>query len=371
MTYLPAVALDEFNAKAEAFLRIHHDNSSESLIANVKTQIASITAGEALLPVTVNDGELNNAWVCSPYTTYCTYAGEEVARLRCRTLGAALHGLIGGTGTLLWKARIDRHIAVNNWLVSTNSYPALRDVDLTRAIDEAKARWPGHSIWFRSLNAMHHADWLCALVERGGVLLLSRQVYLFEDVAELARRHADLKRDFALLRRNEDFTCEPLADSADDFARAVDLYSDLYIHKYSRLNPQYSAALLAAWSRAGLLQLHGLRDRCSELQGVVGLFGFGNLVTSPVVGYNTALSQRLGLYRRLAARVLREAADHRLLVNLSAGVAHFKRQRGGQPAVEYSVVVADHLPSGRRNAIRGLAMLARSIGVPIMRTFKL
>lgn len=203
------------------------------------------------------------------------------------------------------------------------------------------------------------------------MLVPSRQVYLFENVATLARRHADLKRDFAwLLHEKHGMTCAPLDRSAAEFARAEALYSDLYVRKYSALNPQYRGAFLQAWSDAGLLRLHGIRDADKVLQGVVGMLRFGNTITSPIVGYNTQLAQKLGLYRRLAACVLHEAARHQWLVNLSAGVAHFKRQRGGRPAIEYSVVLLDHLPARRRRAIHALAGLARHVGVPVMRALK-
>jgi hypothetical protein len=371
MSALPDVSLQEFNAKAAAFLGVHRQSSSESFIRNLRTRVDSIHAGEAYLPVTVNTAEDDNAWVCSPYTTYCRYAIEEAARLGHSVLTAPLNGLIRGTGKLLQRAEIDRAVAINNWLVSTNCYPRLRDVAIDHALDEARSRWPEHAIWFRSLNEAHHADWLHALVERGGMLLPSRQVYLFQDIAELARRRTDLKRDLALLRREDGLTCEQITDHEADFIRAEQLYVDLYIDKYSPLNPQYRHTLIKAWSDSDLLQLFGLRDTDGVLQGVVGLFGFGNLITSPIAGYNTSLPQALGLYRRLAACVLREGANHRRLVNLSAGVAHFKRQRGARPAIEYSVVFAGHLPPGRRKALHALGWLARNIGVPIMRKFKL
>ncbi|MBD8871308.1 hypothetical protein [Rhodanobacter sp. DHB23] len=371
MSALPCVALDEFNARSASFLRIHRQSSSEAFIRNVRTRVDSVQAGEACLPVTINHAEAGNAWVCSPYTTYCSYAQVETARLGRPALTAPLNGLVRCTGTLLQRAEIDRAVAINNWLVSTNSYPRLQDVAIDQAIDEAISRWPGHAVWFRSLNELHHADWLEALAARGGVLLPSRQVYLFENVAELARRHADLKRDLALLRREGGPACEQITVGDEDFVRAEQLYADLYIHKYSALNPQYRHTWIKAWSDAGLLQLFGLRGSDGVLQGVSGLFGFGNLITSPIVGYDTRLPQSLGLYRRLAACVLREALHRQCLVNLSAGVAHFKRQRGARPAIEYSVVFAGHLPAGRRRAIHALGWLARNVGIPIMRRFKL
>lgn len=371
MSALPDVSLEEFNSRANAFLHIHRNTSSLSFIANLRTSVESINAGEALLPVTINNGEPDNAWVCSPYSTYCTYAIEEAARFGRRLLTAPLSGLIRCLGNFLKSAEIDRAVAVNNWLVSTNCYPRLCDVDIDQTINETKARWPEHSIWFRSLNDVHHADWLKALEKRGCVFLPSRQVYLFEDIQQLSHRRTDLKRDLRLLSRSKALTCERINDNDDDFVRIEELYSDLYIRKYSRLNPQYRHAMIKAWSQVGLLDLYGMRDATGILQGAVGLFGFGNLITSPIVGYNTQLPRELGLYRSLAACVLREGMAGHRLVNLSAGVAHFKRQRGARPAIEYSAVVVDHLPQRTQKTIRALGFLARRIGVPVMQKFEL
>lgn len=371
MSRVPQVSAEAFNAQVAAFLDVHKSRSITSFIANVRTQIDCVAAGGVRLPTTINDAEPEQAWICSPYATYCRYALEEAARFGHPLLSAPLRTLIHGAGALLRRSRIDRAVTLNHWLVSTNSYPCLRDVDLDLAIAEARDRWPDHALWFRSLNTVHHADWLHALTRRGGVLLPSRQVYLFDDVPALARRHRDLKRDLDLLRKNDDMTCAPLLDRHDDYVRAAALYDDLYVNKYSLLNPQYRSSLLHAWRHAGLLKLYGLRDEEGVLQGVVGMLRMGDLLTSPIVGYNCALPQKLGLYRRLAACVLREAASHGDLVNLSAGVAHFKRQRGGRPAIEYSVALIDHLPRARRRAIHALGGALRGIGVPVMRRFRL
>ena len=372
MSAIPVVRLDEFNAKAAAYLHIHRQQSTQSFIANVRTVVESIDAGGALFPVTVNDAEPDNAWVCSPLTTYASYAIEEVERLGHPLLTAPLRWMGRGAGRWLRHAHIDRAVAVNNWLVSTNAYPGLRDIDLDRLLDAAMERWPTHALWFRSLNSVHHADWLRALAGRGFVLVPSRQVYLFDEVEALSRQRADLKRDLALLRRTDlDHRISGDISHDADFQRIAKLYAELYVEKYSRWNPRYDWALIKAWSEAGLLQLKGIRDEQGVLQGAVGMLRFGNLLTSPIVGYNTALPAKLGLYRMLAALVMRRAIDESCLVNLSAGVAHFKRQRGGQPAIEYSAVRVDHLPARRRHAIRTLSAVTRHIGVPIMRRYKL
>jgi hypothetical protein len=371
MSRVPSMALDAFNAKASDYLRLHQGKPTRPLIANVQCRVDAVRAGGVVFPVTVNDDEPDNAWVCSPLTTYGRYAVEEVDRLERPVLAAPLRVLAMRTANWLRRADIDRAVAVNNWLVSTNAYPRLHDIDLNSVVAQVRERWPAHAIWFRSLNAAHHADWLRALSDMGFVLVPSRQVYLFDDIERLSRERADLKRDLAMLSRQD--ASGHLSRHFDnaDLERVAELYTELYIGKYSALNPRYGAALIAAWYKANLLELHGIRDEYGMLQGAVGMLRFGDLLTSPIVGYNTALPARQGLYRMLAALVLREASHDGCMVNLSAGVAHFKRQRGGEPAIEYSAVLVGHMPARTQRAVRALGAITRYVGVPIMRHYRL
>jgi hypothetical protein len=365
------MALDAFNVKASGYLQLHQGKPTRPLIANVQCRIDAVRAGGVVFPVTVNDDEPDNAWVCSPLTTYGRYAMEEVDRLGRPLLTAPLRILAGRAAAWLRRADIDRAVAVNNWLVSTNAYPRLFEIDLNGVVAQVRERWPSHAVWFRSLNTAHHADWLRALSDMGFVLVPSRQVYLFDDVERLSRERTDLKRDLAMLSRHD--ASGHLSHHFDDvdLERVAELYTELYIGKYSGLNPRYGAELIAAWHKANLLELHGIRDAQGVLQGAVGMLRFGNLLTSPIVGYNTALPSRQGLYRMLAALVLRQAHRDGCMVNLSAGVAHFKRQRGGEPAIEYSAVLAGHMPARTQRAIRVLGAITRHIGVPIMRHYRL
>ena len=85
------------------------------------------------------------------------------------------------------------------------------------------------------------------------------------------------------------------------------------------------------------------------------------------VGYDTSLPIELGLYRMLAAIVLREAARRAITLNMSSGIADFKRLRGGIAHIEYSAVYYDHLPMRRRIVWRTLATLLDQIGVRVLK----
>lgn len=364
-------SLRVLGSDVDAFARVHAGRPTLPFVANLTTHVDTIGAGDQRVPITVNFAERDNAWVCSPYTAYCSYAIEEVRRLVPLAAAYPLTQLCRGAGAVLRRADVDRAVTINNWLLSTNLYTSLERGALANWIREARDRWPEHAIWFRSLNDAWTPDWIEALREEGALLLPSRQVYLYSDVPRLARRQPNLKVDLRLLARTELQRCDDEEIRASDYPRIEQLYSKLYLEKYSRLNPAYRAAFIAAWHAAGLLRLTGFRDSSGVLQAVVGTFERAGVVTAPIVGYDTALPQKLGLYRLLMAAVLLYAADTGQRVNLSAGAAHFKRTRGGAPAIEYSAVLVDHLPARRQRALRGLAWLTQHIGVPLMTRLKL
>lgn len=353
----------EFARNAERFGAIHCDTASVAFAGNLATRSELLRAGELTMPAAVNDGEPDNAWVCSPLTTYYRYALEEMQRNLHPLLSKPLALLCHACGHALERARIDRAVALNNWLLSTNLYPPLQLQPLGRLVDAALQRWPRHALWFRSLNAEQNGDWLEALRALGFVLIPSRQVYLFGDLHAVVRQHENLKRDLRLLRETPlQYVDQPVLCD-EDYVRIADLYGRLYLEKYSRLNPQYSPRFMQRWHQAGLLKFKLFRDADNTLQAVVGMFRQGSTITAPIVGYNTDLPRSLGLYRLLMASVFEEAMATGATVNLSAGAAHFKRLRGGKPAIEYSAVFARHLPVCARHAISLLRLLATSIGV--------
>lgn len=361
-----------FADKAGAFLHVHRGQASLPFVANLVTQIDVVEAGGLPLPVTVNgsDDRADNAWVCSPITTYGRYATEESERLAPRPLRPLLRGAIGVADAWMRHAQLDRAVAINNWLVSTNLYPSAAAFDLDALVRTCRERWPDRAIWLRSLNTLQHADWLRAATAAGFALIPTRQVYVFRNLRN-TRLHQNLRRDLHALDKTP-LTFVPHDAFTDaDFAQAERLYAQLYLDKYSALNPRYTAAFLRAWHAAGLLDCAGFRDAQGVLRAVVGVFGQGPLLTAPIVGYDTTWPQSAGLYRLLMAHVLRMTITRDAELNLSAGAAHFKRLRGGVPAIEMSAVYCHHLQPATRRAMAVLRTLTTRIGVPIMQRFQL
>lgn len=366
---LSKVPLTDFSRRTENYIRLHRDASTLPYIANLDTKVELLEHDSMALPCTVNYAEHANAWICSPSIAYGSYVSEEIRRYLPAPAAFPIAAIFHGYRQLLKFAEVDKVVAINNWMLSTNLFPDVDKVGLRALVSQARQRWPQHAIWFRSLNMRHNSAWIAALREQGFQLLPSRQVYLFRDIAHT--RHANLKRDADLLRRTSLASMAPQDFKESDFARVAELYNFLYLDKYSRLNPQYTATFMQRWHENGLLQFWGFRDSAGVLQAVIGIFCQENTATVPIVGYNTALPQSLGLYRILMARVFDVAMRDNLDVNLSAGAAHFKRLRGGEGEIEYSAVLTAHLPASHRIAMASLRALTNAAGVPVMRRFKL
>lgn len=346
-------------------------------IRNVATRMHVLDTGAHAFPVSVNDGgeRADNSYVVSPLTAYTGYAEYELAHLGRPWLAWPLRGLARGVGGWLASARIDRLVQVNNWLLSTNVYPTdWRGEDLPEITRLLAETFPDHAIGFRSLNGYSNATLIRRLADLGYVAIPSRQVYLFDgragEAADFLRRH-NTRLDAGLLRNTPYRPVPGESLEEADYARLEQLYNLLYLEKYCPLNPQFSADWLRAGQRDGWLELSALRGPEGRIDAVLGWFSNTHILTAPVVGYDTALPQKLGLYRLITRLCLQEAVKRRCLLNFSSGAAHFKRLRGGAPEIEYSLVYVRHLPPARRRVWHALSRLLHGVGVPVMRRFKL
>lgn len=368
----PQLSLQQFDEKLQAFADIHRHNETQQFITNIDAEITVIAVEGVRVPVSVNH-ELSrkNAWICSPITTYCDYALEELKQFPWLPFKSLLTRMANTAGRVMHRLQLDDAVMVNNWLVTTNSYPHITPMQYTALVEKLKQRWPKKSLWFRSLNDRHHHVELEMLKQLGAILVPSRQVYLCDDVAVDSLPHADIKKDFRLLDKRGAEKLDVERTTQQDYQRMQWLYEQLYLEKYSRLNPAYTAEFMRAWHRAGLLEFYGFRNQSGTLEAMIGIFRLGNIITCPLLGYDTNLPSKTGLYRLLCAVSFRYALEQDCVLNLSAGAAHFKRQRGAQPAIEYSAVFVPQQKTRQRVWIGLLSMVCRRLLVPMMRRYRL
>ncbi|HEY9596506.1 MAG TPA: GNAT family N-acetyltransferase, partial [Cyanophyceae cyanobacterium] len=216
---------------------------SSQFIDNVNSQLLALTIDNLVLPITVNHRELENSYVCSPYSHYITYSKEELYTLKNPPLENLLKLLLNFMGVVLDLGAINQVVIVNNWLLSTNLYPDLSKNQIAAITSYLKERFPTHTIIFRSINTFINDDLFNAFQPNGYQMIGSRQIYLFNPKNQSSMRTKmrwRLKQDFNLIDQEGYEFIDYNQISLAEVPRLVALYNALYLEKYSYNNPQFN-----------------------------------------------------------------------------------------------------------------------------------
>ncbi len=350
------------------FINLLEQSNIEHSIKNVRTEIDLIVVGDTPVPTTLNQAEYENSYVCSPYTAYISYSLEELDLITSKTQRAILKCIIKSADKLLKNAQINKTLSINNWLVSTNLLPPWSAQTLAQLTPKLIERYPNHSFNIRSLNELHHTELMASLKAQGWHLIPARQVYLFDNQARQWWKKSHTKRDQSLLRKTHLELVHPAEHIESDFEDIHRCFSQLFIEKHSKFNPQFTASFLYRMHLNNLLEFYSFRDPESQkIIASIGLMIQQDIITSPVVGYDTSLPQKLGLYRLLMAVLLKVTYESGKKMNLSSGASNFKRSRGGEPIIEYTAFYTKHLPINRRSSIALFAKALNFFGPKVLK----
>jgi hypothetical protein len=346
----------------EAFAR----GGSTTFISNLRTKVMGVRSDARVFPVTINEAEYGDAYVCLPHTAYALYAKDELRILKAGSWTPVLGLFASGAGALLRAARINRIVHLNNYMLSTNLHAGWRGEDADVIRDLLAERLPDHFIAVRSINAWSDAELLARMRDDGWVMLPSRQIYVTDDLATEWASRRDTRRDTGLMEANADRVDRLQVLKPGDAERIAELYAMLYLDRYSQLNPAFTAAYIEMTHRTGFLQYRGLREADGALSAVVGCFVRGGVLTTPIVGYDVDRPAEEGLYRMASVLYAQMAMERGLRLNGSAGAAGFKRNRGARPVIEYTAMWTKHLSPFRRGVVGAMAAALNGIAAPML-----
>lgn len=354
-------------AQVKGFADMFAAHPMAALIDDAKADVGAMTIGpHAFVYSTAAPQHGPNCYLCSPTTAYIDYALEEIRMIdQPRIAHILISALVRLVSPIVKATGLDRQVQLNNWMVSTNPAPDIDAQDACAIRDHCLSVFPDRAIMIRSLNEIDDDSALAALDAAGFLLLAARKVYVVPKGA--AQTSRDLKRDAKLLADTslDVVTGDQFSDA--DFARCEALYADLYLKKYSPLNPHYTARFLKEVQTRGLMTLVGLRDARDGIVAFTVLFESLGTLTQPLVGYDLTRPQSDGLYRMVMQIGRAHAIDHALNYNMSAGADQFKANRGAQAAIEFSAVYVAHLSKVNRAASAILEWGTRKIGIPLVK----
>ena len=370
-TTLPAIptALAAEHPVTFSWLQAMMTQGTARFFDNIDTEVHALSDGDFLFPVTLTQGiqSPKNAYVCSPTAHYIDYtlAEMDIEMQEHPRLKQALYPMVYGLGAVLKALRFEKVVYVNNWLLSTNLYPAF-DFGKIKALTAYLARqYPDSAIVFRSVNQQLNAPLLQVLKSEAYLPILSRQVYYLDPRSGAHRKKRSLKEDRRLVKKSPYRWLKGEELTAKDIPRLRWLYDDLYLRKYSYINPQFNETFIRESLEKGWLTFYGLQHG-GRIDGVIGYFERNGIFTTPFFGYDTRLPQRLGLYRLLTYKLIEEAERYQWLFNCSSGVADFKKTRGCEASLEYMMVYTRHLPRGRQLPWTLLERACRHVAEPVI-----
>lgn len=191
---------------ARAYLEPLMLQGTRGFMINVSTNLLIARIDDLVLPLTVNEAEYENSYVCSPYTHYVRYAKQELMLLGKPLLEKGLSALLSVVGWGMRQSQINKVVHINNWLLSTNLYPAMSGEQAVCLLAAVRERYPEHAVVFRSLCSELHSDLTGELKQAGCQLIPSRQIYLYranDPNFGNAKSRWLLKRDYELLTKHE------------------------------------------------------------------------------------------------------------------------------------------------------------------------
>lgn len=360
-------AMEEDASLAGRYTAAFARRGAQTFIANLTSRVMLLRHGSLRLPVTVDDGGHGRSYVASPHSAYVLYAEEEmdlVGMKRGRTAAKlALTALDG----LLRAVRINRAVHLDNWMLSTNLHGDWQGEALPDMRQCLANRFPDHFLVVRTLDEWSCPGLLTAAREDGWILVPARQIWIVEDLERDWRPRNAYGNDRRALAASG-LTVEDAGPfGLPDLARVAELYRMLYVGRYSALNPVFTEQFIALTQQSGMLHYRVARDGNGRIMCVGGIWARGDVMTPPIVGYDTSRPQSEALYRIACFLFSQWGMEHGLALHGSAGAAHFKRLRGARGAIEYLAVHADHLSLARRATVRMLAAGLETHMVPMMK----
>ena len=187
-----------------------------------------------------------------------------------------------------------------------------------------------------------------------------------DDLARDWRPRNNCANDRRALRRSGLTVEEPEDLDHEDCERIAQLYRQLYVGRYSAINPVFTPTFVADSARSGLLHWRLARNEEGTIMIAAGIRATGGIATVPLLGYDTDRPQSEGLYRIASYLFSEWAMERGLRLHGSAGAGTFKCNRGAHGVIEYMAVDARHLSPLRRTLLRFLAGSLRALMVPLL-----
>lgn len=317
--------------------------NTTNYVSNIDTNMIAVGSNDDVWSASINHKEYNNAIVCSPFTTYVKYPFDLIGQFDKTWIKSLLicHTLIMNAICKLTK--INQVLQVNNNLNSLLKHPNYFIHNLPKLTQFLTEHYQKHAILFFRVNELLDKDLIPKLLENDYIIFPDRIAHLFFPEQNYMKR-SHTKRDLSLLRKTPYQIVQHHELTDEDAKHLSKLYRMLFIDKYSKFNPAYTAEYFSHSIKNNWHHYTALRHPNGQIDAFISWFCRDNIMICGPLGYDTTVPQKIGLYRILIALCLKHANENQYIFNMGAGSDEFKSNRGSTKAMEYTAVYFKHLP---------------------------
>ncbi len=275
----------------------------------------------------------DQCYITSPKIAWFEYAALELGHQRC------LSWTLLSLGRVANALGLSHHCVIGNFPISTVVWTASEMEHMPTVCSWVEQSMPDRFLFVRNVQLDQHAELVQELKAQGFYALPARVVYHF-DLRQEPKKHASqLLRDMKSTAKLG-LTSRVLTHLTQEESEHVQLlYESVYIRKHGPYNAQYTPRFFSDMVNQGWMSCLVIQNEDETTRAFALLHRVGETLTVPALGYDLR-EPEIGLYRALFVEIFRHALHHKLLLNYSSGAGDFKRKRGGQPRLEYTLVKA-------------------------------
>lgn len=329
-------------------------SGSRVYVENSANQVDLIRINNFLIPVSIGSKMRlpNFSYVYSFDSQYFKYSREEVLKSTDYSKSEkwlAKYGIPVSSG--LHRSLKGRDMVFVNGLgLSTGLYPDLSANDWKMLISFLRKSYPDKAIIYRGVNDCTDSLAINLFEFNGMKAVASRRLLMMDPKAEKYKKKRPFQQDKKRWEKQEKLYWDvPETVGKKDAGVVLDYYRELYLNKYSKLNPNYTMDFVQKAHEAGVLKFMFLRKiENEEIVGVQAVMANHKTITTPFIGYQLDAPKDERYYPFMNHKLMELSIENELIFNMSSGADKFKEQRGGEQFVEYHYVDSDHLTLVKR-----------------------
>jgi hypothetical protein len=116
-------------------------------------------AGDAVVPLVVNDGEVDDCYLVSPRAHYILYMIDEMRKIEPRWLSSTLQKALAGVGAAVTAGGLNRIVSIDNWLLTTSPINPVTIDELRTLTRGLQSAFPTHALVYRCIDPREKRVW--------------------------------------------------------------------------------------------------------------------------------------------------------------------------------------------------------------------